>query len=126
MILYHPAQIGTGREESGAAVPMRHPRLAMALPVVFVGDHGAGQGMTGDLSWSGCAVAAGVSMPVGTYLRLQLEFEQGAIARVPVDLARVRWSSNGRFGVEFIKIDRVDQARLRSLVISVPTTSLSS
>lgn len=122
MTLCHPASVDTGEEPSGAAVVMRPPRLAMALPVAFAGDHDAEGGTTANLSWSGCAVTATASVPVGTYLRLLLKLEQGPVALVPVDLAVVRWSSNERFGVEFIKIDPVDQARLRWLVTETGST----
>ena len=116
MTLSHPASVDTGEETSGAAVVMRPPRLAMALPVAFAGDHDAGGGTTANLSCSGCAVTATAAVPVGTYLQLLLKLEQWPVALAPVGLTVVRWSSHGRFGVECIKIDPVDQERLRWLV----------
>jgi PilZ domain len=119
MILYR-STMSVSRVDTTAdsALPARAPRLALSLPVGFIGDHNAGSGVTGDLSWGGCAVATPAQLSVGSYLQLQLTFAQGPIARVSVDLAVVRWSANGRFGVEFIKINPVDQERLRLLVLS--------
>ena len=105
----------------------RLPRLAKAFPVSYSnGDRLVGNAVTEDLSWSGCAIAGAASIPVGTALRLRLQFEQGPVAAVPIPLAIVRWAANGRCGVEFIKIDRVDQERLRSLVAGQMPDGLAS
>ena len=93
----------------------RYPRVLVHWPMVFSGAHTAGGGTVTDLSTRGCAVESDTRLPTGTRLELCALFPEDHCPLV-LDKAVVRWSSEGKFGLEFLRIRPEDQARLCGFV----------
>ena len=95
--------------------PRKHPRYTTKLPVLFSGDQTQGQGTVFNISVGGCAVQSKAAVARGAYLKLDMEVP-GVDSPIVVELAPVRWTSNGNFGMEFIRMDEESQTHLRRYV----------
>ena len=93
----------------------KQPRFPVHWPMAFSGAYTAGGGTVTNLSMRGCAVESHTRVPTGTRLELCALFPKDHRPVVP-DLAVVRWSSGGKFGLEFLRIRPEEQARLRRVV----------
>ena len=95
--------------------PRRVQRYSVQLPAVLQGDGADRQGTIVNLSIDGCAVLAEWPVPVGSYVKIGIEFA----AQEPVleiELAAVRWCMGSRFGCEFIKVQPPGKSRLAEFV----------
>ncbi len=93
----------------------KHPRVPVRCPIVFSGDRILAEGKIADLSKEGCAVKSEEPVPKGLYLRLWI-FLPGEDSPLEVELASVRWSNDGRFGLEFIRMSVEAQERLHRVL----------
>lgn len=93
----------------------KSPRFSVGIRVAFWGDVSEGQGMIRNISMGGCAIESEVTPNTATYLKLSLLLPNVRSSLI-VDLAPVRWSSYGHFGVEFIRMENDAQMVLRSFV----------
>ena len=93
----------------------RYPRFHVRVPIVFSGDHPRGYGRLLNLSMGGCAVESDAYVTTATELRLLLSLHDPGDP-LEVELAPVRWSRTGRFGVEFGRMQPEAQERLRQFV----------
>ncbi len=93
----------------------RHPRVPIHWPMVFSSAYTAGGGTLTNLSMRGCAVESHTRVPIGTRLELCALFPEDHCPLL-LDKAVFRWSSEGTFGLEFLRIRPEDQARLYSFV----------
>ncbi len=83
--------------------------------MVFSGPHTAGRGTVTNLSMHGCAVESHTRLPTGTRLEICALFPEDH-CQVVLDGAVVRWSSGGKFGLEFINMQPEEQVRLYGFV----------
>ncbi len=90
-------------------------RLPIHCPIVFMGDHMVGKGTVTDLSISGCGVESTTLLRKGAQLALSVNMPD---EKDPMDinLASVRWSLGGKFGLEFVRIGSRERARITKLV----------
>lgn len=93
----------------------KYPRIAVTLPVVFSHGEFAYTGTVVDISHEGCRIRSADAAPGAKYFRVEIGLD-GPRATLTVDLAVMRWSRNGEFGVEFIRMEPDHQARLRGLI----------
>jgi hypothetical protein len=98
----------------------KYPRFAVQLSVSYTTDEVQGKGVIFNLSAEGCAIGSSISMPKGTYLSLQLYLTDTS-APVEVELGAVRWSTEHQFGVEFIRLGREEQERVRTYAHELQT-----
>ena len=89
----------------------KYPRFAVQLPVSFSGDHFTGEGMVFNLSKEGCALGSEISVPKGAYVSLCIHLSDEALP-IEVELAAVRWCTEQKFGVEFIRLKPEAQEQL--------------
>lgn len=115
------------RSESGRAEERRQfPRFWVQFPISLLKDGViVGKGTVYDLSAGGCAVDSQVNVLRGDYVALQLYLPDQQVSTRPlmVDVAAVRWTSQRKFGLEFIRMPSGDQERLRRYVTILQTTS---
>lgn len=97
-------------------------RFAVQLPVSLTGDQISGGGTILNLSAEGCAITSDIVAGVSVYLQLTMRLRQQE-KPVQIDLAAVRWSSEKRFGVEFIKIRPEEYDRLKQFVKTLESTA---
>ena len=95
-------------------------RYPIHYPSVFSGKKITGEGTVVDLSRSGCAVAGHVSLPLGTYVTLDI-FLPDQDSPLVIDQAVVRWTVMRAFGLEFIRMGPVEGKRLHEFVGSLVT-----
>ena len=77
-----------------------------------------GFGQAANLWMSGCAVRSDLPVPVKTYVKLHLSLPDGA-KPVEIELAVVRWSHGGIFGVEFTVFGEAQKKRLQRFLASL-------
>jgi hypothetical protein len=98
----------------------KYPRFAVQLPVSFSGDHFTGEGIVFNLSKEGCALGSEISVPKGAYMSLSIHLSDEGLP-VEVELAAVRWRTDQKFGVEFIRLKPEAQERLRQAAKGLET-----
>lgn len=90
-------------------------RFAVQLPCVL-GDHTLrSEGTVLNLSRQGCALATAQPPSVSSYLALCIDLLDGTTP-IEIELAGVRWVSEERCGLEFIRITPEMLIRLGSFV----------
>jgi c-di-GMP-binding flagellar brake protein YcgR len=107
--------IALSTEPGQGAEGRKFVRYPVKLPCQFSSDHSSGGGQVVDLSTGGCKVESDWRHAPGEYLCMNLQF-LAPDRPVAIALAVVRWSREQAFGVEFIRMEPVQQERLRLLV----------
>lgn len=103
-------------------VERKYTRFAVQLPVSFRGDQLSDGGTILNLSAEGCAITSDTVARAAVYLQLKMQLRERE-EPIQVDLAAVRWSSEARFGVEFIKLRPEEGERLRKFVKVLESTT---
>jgi hypothetical protein len=91
--------------------PRYKHRVPLKASVTFSNGELSGHGRVLDLTAPGCRVESPQKVLKGQYFQLQISLPELA-SPLSVKLAAVRWSEGGRFGLEFIKMDRPEQQTL--------------
>ena len=112
-------------------IQSRKARVLLRVRVEFEGGASShevnGEGHSTDLNVTGCSVESTQGLSSGIYLTLRIYLPDSA-QPVNVTLARVRWTNDTSFGVEFIQLPHNDQLRLNELTLDSlenETTSVS-
>jgi hypothetical protein len=90
-------------------------RAAVTFPVRLSSDSMTGEGTVINLSVPGCAIQTDLPVQAGEYLEL-LVMAPDQARPLTVGLAKVRWTTNQKVGIEFIRVRRDDQSRIRHLI----------
>ena len=102
---------------SGATDQRKYPRFPIFLPVSFGDGVIAQTGTVVDISHEGGRIKCTGAVPEMKYFRVEIQLDDPHDT-LAVDLAVMRWSRNGEFGVEFIRMEPDQQARLRNTIRS--------
>ncbi len=100
---------------SGATDQRKYPRFPIFLPVSFGDGVIAQTGTVVDISREGGRIKCTGAVPEMKYFRVEIRLDDPQ-ETLTVDLAVMRWSRNGEFGVEFIRMESDQQARLRNTI----------
>ncbi len=84
------------------------------------GGYLVGEGTVHNISTGGWKADSGQPVQRGHYFALRVLLPDQA-APMKVDLAAVRWSSGREFGLEFLRMQQKEQARLRRFVATLET-----
>ena len=98
-----------------------YARFAIYLPVMFSGEQDIGEGRIRTLSIRGCTMESAVRLPHGVVLSLTLRPDD-SLPPIEVEAATVRSALGRRFGLEFVRIDAVEEDRLRNYIESLIAT----
>jgi hypothetical protein len=90
-------------------------RIQTEFPVIFTSDSCVGEGTVLNVSVPGCEISSKKPVETGAYLEMKVLVPDNG-SSLSVGLAKVRWCSGHRFGVEFIRMPGEDQIRLGRLV----------
>lgn len=90
-------------------------RAAVTYPVRLSSDLMTGQGTVINLSVPGCAIETDLPVQPGEYLEL-LVMAPDQARPLTVGLAKVRWATDQKVGIEFIRVRRDDQSRIHRLI----------
>lgn len=93
--------------------------FAPFAPTVSFNGDAEGEGVILNLSPGGCKINSEVVVKVGDAMSL-IMLLPGESSPTSVDLALVRWGGEACFGVEFVSMGTVEQARLRQFVAVAP------
>ncbi|MDH4243009.1 MAG: PilZ domain-containing protein [Nitrospira sp.] len=96
-------------------------RYAVQIPCTFGTSEGKSHGTILNLSAHGCALTAERLPSKGSYLSLDIDLLNGEIP-VQIELAGVRWVSEPRCGVEFIRMSSDALRQLSAFVLILDTT----
>ena len=90
--------------------PRQHLRYKVEFPATFAGDH-AGMGIVYNLGIGGCKMVSHRKVKCGDLLSVHLNVPE---QNTPISIlaAKVQWVLEHGFGVEFLEIQKVEQARL--------------
>ena len=75
----------------------------------------SGSGILGDLSIRGCRISSATSVKPGTEMELRIEISDEE-PPIQIRQAVVRWSRDGKFGLEFINFVEGEWARFQRVV----------
>lgn len=90
-------------------------RVSLQCAIVLANGIQVGEGRVLDLSGRGCLVESSVLAKAGDTVQLRITLpEPEPSMRVPQ--AVVRWTQEGRFGVEFVGMEAKDRLRLICLL----------
>lgn len=101
--------------------PRKIRRFAVQLPCTFTTSEQKGVGTILNLSAQGCAMMTECVPPVSSYLSLHIDLPDGS-EPIDIELAGVRWVSEQRCGLEFIRISAEMLMQLRSFVLVIENT----
>jgi len=90
-------------------------RFAFQCSIVLASGMQVGEGRTLNMSECGCLVESSLPVKVGDQLQLRLSFHKSEPS-MRVSRAAVCWVKGIQFGIEFIRIEEKDRARLNRYV----------
>lgn len=93
----------------------KNPRLPVFLSASFGDGLIARTGTVVDISREGCRIRCADATPEAKYFQIKIQLDDPHEILV-VNLAVMRWLGNGEFGVEFMRIEPDQRARLRSVI----------
>jgi len=95
-------------------------RFAIQLPCRLDSDVHCSEGTVLNLSAQGCAVLAAQPLSVSSHLALSIDLPNSTT--IEIELAGVRWVSEQRCGLEFIRLSPAMLSRLSSFVFVLEHT----
>lgn len=98
-------------------------RAAVTYPVRLSSDSMTGEGTVINLSVPGCAIETDLSVQPGEYLELLVMVPDQA-RPLAVELAKVRWATQQKVGIEFIRVRQDDQNRIQRLICELLADSV--
>ena len=101
----------------------KSPRFAVQLPLRFSETERAVEGTILNISREGCMVTVKQIATPPDYVQLDMQLWEGQ-KPVHIELAAVRWSSDPRVGLEFIKVTPEQKDRLSSFMGMLERSSL--
>ncbi len=96
-------------------------RFAVQLPVLFGDQAPSEQGTILNISMEGCALTAERIPELHTHVSIQIDLPDGT-EPIDIELAGVRWVTDYRCGLEFIRVSGESLARLRAFIALLKNT----
>lgn len=103
----------------------KHQRLKKLVPVRYLRDGIAGEGIIKDLSLSGSYMTGNAPVSVGLALALQM-FVPGDPEPLLIDRATVKWVKGSEFGVDFDTLQPTVAERITTVISMLVKTQHSS
>jgi hypothetical protein len=100
-------------------VKRQHSRFPAKLPVLFSGNR-EGMGMLHNISLGGCQIESETCVFTGDYLNLTVQIYE-TDPPLKVEVAAVRWSEGGKFGLSFEWLQQEEQQRLNAFIKTIAT-----
>lgn len=107
---------------SGLNEARKYPRFPVTLPASFSDGVGVLVGTVMDISREGCRIRSADAVPSEKYFAVEIELEELS-ERLSINLAVMRWTRQGEFGVEFIRMEPESQALLRRIIRNCEETA---
>jgi hypothetical protein len=93
----------------------QHIRYQVEFPAtLFAGDH-AGIGIVYNLGMGGCKVVSDLGVTRDSLLTVDLQIPEQPMA-ITIQAARVQWTLEFEFGVEFLELQDLERSRLEQFL----------
>jgi hypothetical protein len=93
----------------------QHIRYQVEFPAtLFAGDH-AGVGIVYNLGMGGCKVVSDLGVRRNALLAMHLQIPEQTMA-ITIQAARVQWTLEFEFGVEFLELQELERTRLEQFL----------
>ena len=102
-------------------VMRKNQRLKRLVPVRYLRDGIAGEGIIKDLSLSGSYITGNTPVSVGMTLALQI-FVPGDPAPLLIDRATVKWVKGSEFGVDLDSLQPQEAERITKVISTLVKT----
>ena len=96
----------------------QQPRFTSHFRSTISGGQGEGQGRTLDLSTGGCMIETDFPVVVGVSFECRI-YVPGLDWPLRIDEAQVRWVKANTFGIQFMKIQPDEEAKLKQVIASL-------
>jgi PilZ domain-containing protein len=96
----------------------QQPRFTSQFRSTLSDGQGEGQGRTLDLSTGGCMIETDFPVIVGASLECRI-YVPGLDWPLRIDEAQVRWVKANKFGIQFMKIQRDEEVKLKRVIASL-------
>lgn len=96
----------------------QQPRFTSQFRSTISGGQQEGQGRTRDLSIGGCMIETDLPAMVGTSYECRI-YVPGLDWPLRIDEAQVRWVKANTFGIQFIKIQPEEEAKLKQVIAAL-------
>jgi len=96
----------------------QQPRFTSQFRSTLSDGQGEGQGRTLDLSTGGCMIETDFPVVVGASLECRI-YVPGLDWPLRIDEAQVRWVKANKFGIQFMKIQRDEEVKLKRVIASL-------
>jgi hypothetical protein len=93
----------------------QQPRFTSQFRSIISGGQGEGQGRTLDLSTGGCMIETDLPVGVGASFECRI-YVPGLDWPLRIDEAQVRWVKANTFGIQFMKIQPDEEAKLKQVI----------
>ncbi|MEO5631172.1 MAG: PilZ domain-containing protein [Nitrospiraceae bacterium] len=105
-------------EEKPPKEKRQQPRFTSQFRSTISGGQGEGQGRTVDLSTGGCMIETDLPIIVGTSFECRI-YVPGLDWPLRIDEAQVRWVKANTFGIQFMKIQPAEEAKLKQVIATL-------
>ena len=93
----------------------QHIRYQVEFPAtLFAGDH-AGIGIVYNLGMGGCKIVSDLGVRRNALLAMHLQIPEQTMA-IAIQAARVQWTLEFEFGVEFLELQELERTRLEQFL----------
>jgi hypothetical protein len=96
----------------------QQPRFTSQFRSTISGGQGEGQGRTLDLSAGGCMIETDLLVVVGASFECRI-YVPGLDWPLRIDEAQVRWVKANTFGIQFMKIQPDEEAKLKRVIATL-------
>jgi len=96
----------------------QQPRFTSHFRSIISGGQREGQGRTLDLSTGGCKIETDLPVVVGDAFECRI-YIPGLDWPLRIDEAQVRWVKANKFGIQFMKIQRDEEVKLKRVIASL-------
>ena len=96
----------------------QQPRFTSQFKSTISGGLGEGQGRTLDLSTGGCMIETDFPVVEGASFECRI-YVPGLDWPLRIDEAQVRWVKANTFGIQFMKIQRDEEVKLKQVIASL-------
>ncbi len=105
-------------KEESSLEKRQQPRFTSQFRSIISGGQQEGQGRTRDLSAGGCMIETDYPVAAGTSYECRI-YVPGLDWPLRIDEAQVRWVKANTFGLQFMKIQPDEEAKLKQVITSL-------
>lgn len=95
----------------------QHIRYQVEFPATLSAGNHAGIGIVYNLGMGGCKVVSDLGVTRNALLTMHLQIPEQTMA-ITIQAARVQWTMESEFGVEFLELQDLERTRLGQFLVT--------